>query len=412
MKFELYVALRYLKAKRKQTVISIITVISILGVAAGVMALIVALSISGGFREDLQSKLLRGTAHINVTPVNSSDGIANYPQMADQIKKVEGIRSATAAIYQNVLISSGTRQYVVTLKGLDTLGLALSKEDFFEVRQGAVQELASRPEDRVRDRIAIGQDLARKLGTSVGNFVNVISAEGALSPFGYVPRQKSFQVVAIFSSGLYEFDFAWGFTSLGSAQRLFGSGNLVSVIECRVRDIYQVREISRQIQQTLGHGFVILDWQELNRPIFEALKLEKLVMVITIGLIVFVAALNIITTLVMMVMEKNRDIAVLMSMGATQNNIRRIFVYQGLIIGVVGAVLGVTSGVLICWVCDKYRLIHLQADVYSISYVPFKISPFDILAVALAAVAISFLATLHPSKSAACLDPAEALRYE
>jgi lipoprotein-releasing system permease protein len=412
MKFELYVALRYLKAKRKQTVISVITVISIMGVAAGVMALIVALSISAGFREDLQSKLLRGTAHINVTPVNPSAGIANYPQMADQIKKVEGVRSATPAIYQNVLINSGTRQYVVTLKGLDTLGSALSKEDFFEVKQGNIQELASRPDDPIKDRIAIGQDLAKNLGISVGEFVNAISAEGALSPFGYVPRQKRFKVVAIFSSGLYEFDSAWGFTSLGSAQRLFGSGNLVSVIECRVRDIYQVRAISQQIKQTVGHDFVILDWQELNRPIFEALKLEKLVMVITIGLIVFVAALNIITTLVMMVMEKNRDIAVLMSMGATRNNIRRIFVYQGLIIGVVGALLGVIGGVFICWVCDRYRLVHLQADVYSISYVPFKISPYDILAVALAAVAISFLATLHPSKSAACLDPAEALRYE
>ncbi len=412
MKFELYVALRYLKAKRKQTVISIITIISILGVAAGVMALIVALSISTGFREDLQSKLLRGTAHINVTPVNPSDGIADYPRLASRIQRVAGIRSATPAIYQNVLINSGTRQYVVTLKGLATGGSPFSAEDFFEVKKGNMQELEARSDDLIRDRIAIGQDLAKNLGTFVGDFVNVISAEGALSPFGYVPRQKSFKVVAIFSSGLYEFDSAWGFTSLGSAQRLFGSGNLVSVIECRVRDIYKVRAISGQIKQLLGQGFVTLDWQELNRPIFEALKLEKLVMVITIGLIVFVAALNIITTLIMMVMEKNRDIVVLMSMGATRKSIRKIFVYQGLVIGGVGAVLGVISGTAICWVCDKYRLIHLQADVYSISYVPFKISPVDVLAVALAAVAISFLATLHPSKSAARLDPAEALRYE
>jgi lipoprotein-releasing system permease protein len=187
---------------------------------------------------------------------------------------------------------------------------------------------------------------------------------------------------------------------------------LVSVIECRVRDIYRVRTISQEIKQALGKGYVTLDWQELNRPIFEALKLEKLVMVITIGLIVFVAALNIITTLVMMVMEKNRDIAILMSMGATQRNIRKIFIYQGLIIGVTGAVWGVIAGILICWICDKYRLIHLQADIYSISYVPFKISMVDVMAVALAAVAISFLATIHPSKSAAQLDPAEALRYE
>lgn len=412
MTFELYVALRYLKAKRKQTVISIITVISVLGVAAGVTALIVALSISAGFREDLQAKLLRGTAHINITPVNPIDGIANYPGLIARVKAIEGIRSAIPAIYQNVLISSGNRQYQVTLKGLAIEESPFSREDFFEVKKGNMQDLAAPPGDPARDRIAIGQDLAEKLGTFVGDFVNVISAEGALSPFGYVPRQKSFKVAAIFISGLYEFDSGWGFTSLGSAQRLFGSGNLVSVIECRVRDIYQVRSIAREINQALGKGFVTLDWQELNRPIFEALKLEKLVMIITIGLIVFVAALNIITTLVMMVMEKNRDIAVLMSMGATQRNIRKIFIYQGLIIGVTGAVWGAIAGIIICWICDKYRLIHLQADIYSISYVPFKVSPVDVMAVALAAVVISFLATIHPSKSAAQLDPAEALRYE
>jgi lipoprotein-releasing system permease protein len=259
MRFELYVAFRYLKAKRKQTVISIITVISVLGVAAGVTALIVALSISAGFREDLQSKLLRGTAHINVTPVNPTDGIADYPTITRKIKQVDGVRSAMPAIYQNVLLSSGTRQYVVTLKGLATSESPFSSEDFFTVTHGDMRELSAAADDPVRDRLAIGADLAGKLGTFVGDFINVISAEGALSPFGYVPRQKRFKVVAIFSSGLYEFDSQWGFTSLASAQRLFGSGNLVSVIECRVRDIYQVRRISQEIEGVLGKGFVTLD---------------------------------------------------------------------------------------------------------------------------------------------------------
>src|SRR5262245_10285181 len=411
MKFELFVALRYLKAKRKQAVISVITIISILGVAAGVTALIVALAISSGFREDLQNKLLRGTAHINVLPVQVLDGIANYPELVPKIKTVDGVRSALPAIYQFVLVSSA-RQWPVTLKGVDTDSADFSSADFFSVKHGNIRDLSSPAGDPVRDRIAIGDELAKRLGTYVGDFVTVISDQGALSPFGYVPRRKTFKVVAVFASGLYDYDSVWGFTSLSSAQRTFGSGQLVSVIECRVKDIYQVKAVSDRIKKVVGAHYTTLDWQEQNRPIFEALKLEKLVMVITIGLIVFVASLNIITTLIMMVIEKSRDIAVLISMGATQRNIRKIFIYQGVIIGVLGAVLGNFFGYGICWICDRYQLIRLEPDVYSISYVPFRASLIDGLLVSAAAVLISFLATLYPSKSAARLDPVEALRYE
>ncbi len=412
MKFELYVALRYLKAKRKQAVISVITVISILSVAAGVMALIVALSISAGFREDLQEKLLRGTSHINVLPVKVTEGIADYPSLVAKIKTVEGVRSALPAIYQGVLISNGLRQEGVMLKGIAVDDASFLSDDFFDVKQGNIRELASNKDDPVRGKIAVGEELAKKMGTFVGDFVAIVSDEGALSPFGYVPKRKSLQVVAIFSAGLVEFDTSWGFTSLSTAQLTFGSGQLVNLIEVRVEDIYQVKAISEKIREVLGKGFVTKDWQEQYRAIFEALRLERLVMVITIGLIVFVAALNIITTLIMMVMEKSRDIAVLMSMGATQRNIRKIFVYQGLVIGVVGASFGSIAGYLISWACDKYQLIRLQADVYSLSHVPFRTSLFDCVAVALAAILISFLATLYPSKSAARLDPVVALRYE
>lgn len=411
MKFELFVALRYLKAKRKQAVISVITIISILGVGAGVTALIVALAISTGFREDLQSKLLRGTAHINVLPVQVLDGISNYPELVAKIKQVGGVRNASPAIYQNVLVSSA-RQWPVTLKGIDSDSKDFSPDDFFTIKQGNLRDLSSSPDDPVRDRIAIGDELAKKLGTYVGDFVAVISDQGTLSPFGYVPRRKTFKVIAVFSSGLYDYDSLWGFTSLSAAQRAFGSGQLVSVIECRVNDIYQVKAISARIKEAVGPKYTTLDWQEQNRPIFEALKLEKLVMVITIGLIVFVASLNIITTLIMMVIEKSRDIAVLISMGATQTNIRKIFIYQGVIIGVVGAILGNLLGFGICWICDRYQLIRLQPDVYSISYVPFRANMIDGLMVSVAAILISFLATLYPSKSAARLDPVEALRYE
>jgi lipoprotein-releasing system permease protein len=412
MKFELFIALRYLKARRKQAVISVITVISILGVAAGVMALIVALSISSGFREDLQSKLLKGTSHLNILPVQISEGISQYEALVARVKKVEGIQSATPAIYQNVLISSGVRQHFVTLKGLGVEDPEGLRRFFFSIRQGDLLHLAAPPDDPIRDRIAIGEELAKNLGVVPGDFVTITNAEGALTPFGYAPRQKSFQVVAIFSSGLFEFDTSWGFTSLQSAQRTFGSGDLVSVVECRVDDIYQVKKIAARVHQAIGQNFSVLDWQDLNRPIFEALRLEKLVMVITIGLIVFVASLNIITTQIMMVVEKNRDIAVLISMGATGQNIRRIFMAQGLVIGAVGATLGNLLGYSMAWACDHYQLIHLQADIYSISYVPFALRALDGLWVSLAAILISFLATVYPSKVASQLDPVEALRYE
>ena len=411
MKFELFVALRYLRAKRKQAAISIITIISILGVTAGVTALIVALAISRGFRDDLQSKLLRGTSHINVLPVDVKEGIANYPALVSKIKTVKGVRSATPAIYSAVLVSAA-RPDGIMLKGMAVDDPEFLAQGFFDVLQGSALELAAPADDPVRDRIALGTEIAKRLGTFVGDFVSILSDEGTLSPVGNVPVLRKFKVVAIFSSGLADFDSSWGFTSLSSAQRLFGTGDLVSLIECHVSDIYQVKPISREILKVLGPSYVTKDWQEQYRPIFQALQLERLVMIITIGLIVLVAALNIIIVLIMMVMEKNRDIAVLMSMGATQGTIRRIFMLQGVIIGVFGSFVGSIAGSLICWVCDKYQLIRLETDVYSISHVPFRSSLWDVLLVSAAAIAISFLATLYPSKNAAQLDPVVALRYE
>ena len=411
MKFELFVALRYLRAKRKQAAISIITLISILGVTAGVTALIVALAISRGFRDDLQSKLLRGTSHINVLPVDVKEGIANYPALVSKIKTVKGIRSATPAIYSAVLISAA-RPDGIMLKGMAVDDAEFLAEGFFDVLQGSALDLAAPPDDPVRDRIALGTEVAKRLGTFVGDFVSILSDEGTLSPVGNVPVPRKFKVVAIFSSGLADFDSSWGFTSLSSAQRLFGTGDLVSLIECHVSDIYQAKPISSEILKALGPGYVTKDWQEQYRSIFQALQLERLVMIVTIGLIVLVAALNIIIVLIMMVMEKNRDIAVLMSMGATPRTIRRIFMLQGVIIGVFGSFVGSMTGSLVCWVCDKYQLIRLETDVYSISHVPFRSSLWDVLLVSAAAIAISFLATLYPSKNAAQLDPVVALRYE
>ena len=409
--FEWFVAWRYLRARRKQTVISVVTLISILGVTAGVSAMIVALSISSGFRENLQDKLLKGTAHLNVKPVLSSEGIGNPAELTSRIREVPGIRSASAALYGPVLMSTGSRQDGVMLKGIAVDDPPVL-DQFFQVRQGDLGRLAGSREGRIRDRLAVGVDLAERLGLLVGDSVSLFSDETTLTPLGEIPLRRRFEVVAIFQSGLYDFDAQWAFTALPSAQRALGTGGRVSVIECRVEDIYQVDRIALRIEQLLGEGFETIDWKDLNRPVFEALRLERLVMVVTIGLIVFVAALNIITTLTMMVMEKTRDIAVLMSMGATRKAVRKIFVFQGVTIGVVGSFFGLVLGYALCWICDRYQLIRLQADVYSMTHVPFNLSVADGVVVAVSAIMVSFLATLYPSGRAAELNPVEALRHE
>ncbi len=409
--FEWFVAWRYLRARRKQTVISVVTLISILGVTAGVSAMIVALSISSGFRENLQDKLLKGTAHLNVKPVLSSEGIENPAELTSRIREVPGIRSASAALYGPVLMSTGSRQDGVMLKGIAVDDPPVL-DQFFQVRQGDLGRLAGSREGRIRDRLAVGVDLAERLGLLVGDSVSLFSDETTLTPLGEIPLRRRFEVVAIFQSGLYDFDAQWAFTALPSAQRALGTGGRVSVIECRVEDIYQVDRIALRIEQLLGEGFETIDWKDLNRPVFEALRLERLVMVVTIGLIVFVAALNIITTLTMMVMEKTRDIAVLMSMGATRKAVRKIFIFQGVTIGVVGSFFGLVLGYALCWICDRYQLIRLQADVYSMTHVPFNLSVADGVVVAVSAIMVSFLATLYPSGRAAELNPVEALRHE
>ncbi len=441
MRFELFIARRYLRAKRRQAFIGIITGISILGVAAGVASLVVALAINNGFRQDLQQRLLGSTSHISLQRV-ADDGIRDWPTLLDRLSKQPHVVAAAPAIFEQVLISRGPRARGAVLKGMipryerkvgDLLNSVKegSADALDENPQGSnpstseVSATQTAPADQSVDSLAgvaqrvaamppivLGQDMADNLGATVGSVVLVTSPQGELTPFGMVPKYNRFRVAGIFNSGFFDYDSSWAFTRLSDAQRLFGLGDLISVMEFKVDDIYQAGVISRSIEDAAGKGFMATSWMEQNRALFRALRLERVVTFITIGLIVFVAALNILIALIMMVMEKTRDIAVLMSMGTRKSQVRNVFIAQGVLIGVIGTAIGLVIGYAISYAGGHYHIISLSPEVYSIDYVPFAPRMIDGLIVALVAVGISFIATLYPSWSASRILPAEALRYE
>ncbi len=443
MRFELFVATRYLRAKRRQAFIGVITAISILGVAAGVASLIVALAINNGFRQDLQQRLLGSTSHISLLRVQS-DGIKDWPALLERLSHQPHVVAAAPAIYEQVLISRGPRARGAVLKGMIPAYERKVSDLLSTVKVGSAEALeetaagnatyATAPKSTsagegaratpsgsladVQARVAamppivLGKDMADELGASVGSVVLVTSPQGELTPFGMVPKYSRFRVVGIFSSGFFDYDTTWAFARLSDAQHLFGLGDLISVIQFKVDDIYQADRIAKELEQAAGPGFMATSWMEQNRALFRALRLERLVTFITIGLIVFVAALNILISLTMMVMEKTKDIAVLLSMGTRKSQIRRLFVAQGLLIGLIGTSIGLVLGYGLSWAGAHYHLISLAPEVYSIDYVPFAPRALDGLLVASVAVGISFIATLYPSWSAARILPAEALRYE
>ncbi|HXE89891.1 MAG TPA: FtsX-like permease family protein [Terriglobales bacterium] len=425
MRIELFIASRYLRAKRRQAVISVITAISVVGVAAGVASLIIALAINNGFRQDLQQRLLGASAHVSLLRAEA-DGIRDWRELAARLEKQPGVLAAAPAIYEQVLVSRGARAKGVVLKGVVPEKERKVSDLLAAVKFGSAEELSSRPAgreageelpdplDRRHAPIVLGKGLADELGATVGSVVLVTSPQGELTPFGIVPKYVRFRVVGIFDSGFYDYDHAWAFTGLEYAQRLFGLGDVASVIEFRVAsdDLDRADEIGRRLEPVAGPGYVSTNWMEQNRALFRALRLERVVTFITIGLIVLVAALNILISLIMMVMEKTRDIAVLMSMGARRAQVRRIFIAQGVMIGVVGTALGLIAGYALSWAGGHYRWISLSPEIYSIDYVPFAPRLLDGVVVALVAIGISFIATLYPSWSAARVLPAEALRYE
>jgi lipoprotein-releasing system permease protein len=436
MRFELFVAARYLRARRRQAVVGLITVISVVGVAAGVAALIIALAITNGMRRDLQQRLVGSTAHVQLMRT-AGDGISHWRPLMARLAAVPHVTAVAPGLYGQVLISRGARSGGALIKGIVPADEAKVGNLLQSVNEGSASELgpagpspssigngdgavsasdiASMPMragSELAPPLVIGHELALTLGAEVGDSLLVTSPQGELTPLGLVPRYQRFRVVGIFSSGFYQYDDGYAFMRLTDAQRLFSEPDLVSVISFKIDDLYKAEQVGKAIAAEAGPGFEATNWMEQNRELFRAMKLEQDVTFIVLALIVVVAALNILIALTMMVMEKTRDIAVMMSFGVTAEQVRKIFLLQGLLISAVGTVLGLVLGYVVSIVGSHYRFIALDASVYSIDYLPFAPRLVDALVVAGVSLGMSLLATIYPSSSAASVLPAEALRYE
>ena len=414
MRFELFIAARYLRAKRRQAVVGVITVISVAGVAVGVASLIVALAITTGMRRDLQDRLLSSTAHISLMRVQN-DGIRDWRTLARRLRRLPHVTAVAPGLYEPVLVSRGAHSGGALLKGILPAEEAAVSDMLRTLTSGSAAPLAPGNRDaaaRAAPPAVLGYDLANTLDAAVGTTVIVTSPQGELTPYGLVPKYQRFQVAGIFHSGFYQYDSSFGFVRLADAQALFGEPDVISVLSFKVDDLDNADQIGREIETAAGPGFEASSWMEQNRELFRALRLEQIVTFIVIGLIVCVAALNILIALTMMVMEKTKDIAVLMSIGVRPAQIRRIFLLQGVLISLVGTIIGLSVGYGAAWTAGHYHLIRLSADIYSIDSLPFAPRLVDGLLVTAVSLGVSLLATLYPSTSAARVLPAEALRYE
>lgn len=405
MSYEFFIASRYLKAKRRQAFVSVITLISTLGVAIGVMALVIALALITGFQEDVQDKILGATSHIMVSDL-SGEGLAGYEELIDKVRGVKGVRVVSPIIYDMVLISGPYKSKGGMLKGVD---FELDKKSYSWLENLDQGEL---PTDSPQEGILLGRDLAFSTGANIGDVVIVLTSSSRLSPLGPIPKQKKFVVTGIFSTGLYEFDSATALISLRSAQRFFNLEGRINHLQLKIADIFRAPQVAEELRHVLPPTTYVTTWMELNRSLFSALKLEKNIMFLTITLIVIVAALNIIATLILMVMEKTRDIGILLAIGSTSRSVRKIFFLQGAMIGVIGTSAGVVLGLLCCWLANTFKLIKVPVDIYQITYVPFHIKPTDLLIIIGVSLSISLLSTLFPSHRASKVDPVVALKYE
>ena len=406
MSFELFVARRYLTARRKQAFISVITLISVVGIAIGVAALVIAIALITGFQGDVQDKILGATSHIMVSDLGGN-GLEGYEDMAAKIRAVPGVESVSPVVYSTVLITGIGESSGALVKGLDFERERAGAPWLQRLEAGRIPETGG-----ARDGLILGRELALRIGAQVGDTVQIVTASSTLSPMGLLPRRKTFEVTGLFNTGLYEFDSSTALVAIGVAQKLFGLEGRASYIQVKLADIFAAPAIGERIKAVLPPVVYITTWMELNKSLFSALKLEKNIMFLTITLIVIVAALNIIATLILMVMEKTRDIGILMAIGATPRMINRIFFFQGALIGVIGTALGVLLGLGWCALANAFELIKIPVDIYQISYVPFRMRPFDLALIVGITLLISFVSTLFPARRAAKVDPVVALKYE
>ncbi len=407
--YELFISLRYLKAKRKQTFISVISFISISGVAIGVMALIIVLGVMTGFSDDLRNKILGAKSHLVI--YQRGMGIPNYREIIQEVESMDGVVAATPAIYNQVMITSLSNTVGPMIKGISVESAPRVTNLGSIISEGTLSDL-DKPSPSGLPGIILGKELAMVLGVLCGSELKVIAPFGTMTPAGMMPRSKTFEVVGLFDSGMYEYDSSLAYISLTNAQQFFNQPDVATEIEVKVDDIYRVKQISGKIEERLGFSYQVRDWMEMHKNLYAALKLEKMAMFIILILIILVAAFNIVGTLIMVVSDKFKDIAILKSMGARSSAIMRIFILEGLIIGLIGTVLGIIGGVVLATLQNTYRIVALPPDVYYISHLLIKITPRDLILVIVSAISISLIATIYPSWQASKLDPAEALRYE
>lgn len=408
MTFEWLVALRYLRSPNRPAVLRLVTLLAVIGVAAGVTTLVIALSMNTGFRQAIRDRLLSVTAHVNLKPLGP-DGIHDYRGKIAQLNSVPGVKSIEPAIYNTVLLSCGGRARGVVLKGVDP---ELERNASGALRNIVAGSDSFAPDTDGIPALLIGRILSEELKISAGDYVTLTSPQGNLTPFGMLPRSRRFHVTGIYDSGFYDYDANWAFVTLASGQGLAGVGDVVSLLEVRVAKLDDASAVEVELLRRAGSGFMATTWMDENRALFRALSLEKLVTALFIGLITFVAGLNILVVLTMTVTERARDIAVLMALGSRRRQIRRIFVLQGLVVSVAGTAAGLAAGYGFSWIANRWRLIPLNPEIYAIPYVPFHGNGFDAIWIAAAALAISVAATIVPARSAARILPVEILRFE